>query len=493
MSKTSIMGKAVATAEQMANYVLSVNPSPKLSMPAMHLARLYLLVGDIEGVRGDLEFARSCHETGNFAFRGTVTPDQKNFCGHGTVSATVKGSYFPDEFYGIMAQIQHAKAYASTEPLNYECVDDRYKYVTLGCAPTMEETSGRWAVPGYETGKYSSLQEAIDAEDSYGHKIVKILNKILAMPTEMVEEKEEENVPEVPELPKQNENAKPLAGKKICEDAGHFGKYNRSPGVAAYYESDMTWKLHLLRKKYLEELGAEVITTRPNKDVDLAVTARGMAGRGCDLVISDHSNAVANGMNEDIDYVAVYHLTEDAFAVCDEISAEIARVLAPAIASVMNPKQGYKVLTRLASTDRNKDGVMNDNYYGFLHGARSVDVPGLILEHSFHTNTAMTLWLMDDDNLDKLAKAEAEAIAEYFSKQSEDVPDNSSVPYMIRVANVLMGDVLYIRKEPKSYAKKTGELAYNDPNKYTIVEERDGWGKLKSGIGWINLRYTKRV
>lgn len=31
---------------------------------------------------------------------------------------------------------------------------------------------------------------------------------------------------------------------KICLDAGHYGKYNRSPAVKTYYESDMNWKLH---------------------------------------------------------------------------------------------------------------------------------------------------------------------------------------------------------------------------------------------------------
>lgn len=28
---------------------------------------------------------------------------------------------------------------------------------------------------------------------------------------------------------------------------------------------------------------------------------------------------------------------------------------------------------------------------------------------------------------------------------------------------------------------------------YTIVEEANGWGKLKSGAGWINLKYTARI
>lgn len=28
---------------------------------------------------------------------------------------------------------------------------------------------------------------------------------------------------------------------------------------------------------------------------------------------------------------------------------------------------------------------------------------------------------------------------------------------------------------------------------YTIVEEKNGWGKLKSGAGWVNLKYTKKI
>ena len=31
---------------------------------------------------------------------------------------------------------------------------------------------------------------------------------------------------------------------KICLDAGHYGKYNRSKVVPEYYESEMNWKLH---------------------------------------------------------------------------------------------------------------------------------------------------------------------------------------------------------------------------------------------------------
>ena len=291
-----------------------------------------------------------------------------------------------------------------------------------------------------------------------------------------------------------NENAKPLTGKVICIDAGHYSKYNRCPAIPEYYESDMAWKLHLMLKAYLEELGATVILTRPNQSVDKALKERGMTAKDCDLFLSIHSNAVGNGMNEGVDYVAVYHLTEDISATCDDVSKEVAKVLAPVIANVMDVKQGYKILTRKSSNDRNGDGVLNDNYYGVLNGARLVDVPGLILEHSFHTNSKSVRWLLQDANLNKLAKAEAEAIAKYFSGKDVELKEQqTTVPYYIRVANVSANDVLNIRKLPNTKADITGTLAYNDPHKYTIVEERNGWGRLKSGIGWIKLQYTLKV
>lgn len=214
-----------------------------------------------------------------------------------------------------------------------------------------------------------------------------------------------------------------MSKTKICIDAGHFAKYNQSPVNNKYYESDMNWKLHNLLKKYLEEYGFEVVLTRKNQSSDLALHERGMAAKGCALFISVHSNASGT---ESTDHVEVYRLTDDATTSADDISKAIAEKLAPVIAEVMGTYQGYKILTRKAESDRNKDGILNDNYYGVLHGARLVNVPGLILEHSFHTNLRMTNWLLEDSNLDKLAKAEAAAIAEYFGakKQIEEVSNN---------------------------------------------------------------------
>lgn len=431
MGKTPILGKAVATAQQMAAYLLSVNPKPKINIPVETFCRLYLYMGALEGVRGDILFAQSCKETGNFKFKGTVKPEQNNYAGLGTTDVNTPGAYFPDEATGILAQAQHAKGYDGTA-LNYDCIDPRYEVLVkcnkIGTAKHWEELGGTWAVPGYSTKLYASLEDANEAEDSYGYQIINILNDILSMPGGVAaEDKEPEEKPQ--------ENTKSLAGKKICIDAGHYGShYNKCPAIPEYAESEMAWKLHLMLKNYLEELGAVVTLTRTYQALDKGLYERGSFSEGDDLFLSVHSNAVGSGMNEAVDYVAVYHLVNDATTQCDDISKELAQKLAPVIAEVMGTKQGYKVLTRKSGEDKNGDGVMNDNYYGVLNGARSVGTPGLILEHSFHTNTRTVKWLLDDDNLDRLARAEAECIAGYFTNSKVTIEGTQEkVLYRVQV------------------------------------------------------------
>ena len=89
--------------------------------------------------RGDIAFAQSCLETGNFTFSGSaVTLSQNNFCGMGVTSNGMKGNSFGTPQLGIRAQVQHLKAYASTDALKNACIDPRFKYVTRGCAEYAE-------------------------------------------------------------------------------------------------------------------------------------------------------------------------------------------------------------------------------------------------------------------------------------------------------------------------------------------------------------------
>ena len=275
----------------------------------------------------------------------------------------------------------------------------------------------------------------------------------------------------------------------VCLDAGHYGKYNRSPANSAYYESEMNWKLHLLIKKYLEEYGIEVVLSRADQTKDLRLHERGTSSQNSDLFLSIHSNAVGSRVDDTVDYVAVYHLTNDTTTTVDDMSKEFAKLIAPVIAEVMGAKQGSRTLTRLSSSDLNSDGMMNDNYYGVLNGARYVNTPGLILEHSFHTNTRITNWLLEDANLDKLAKAEAEVIAKWFDvqKKPEIVPEVT--PEVTPSATIKEGDVVKIAPDAVYYNGKSVPTWVKNQNwvvKKDPVGDRAVIDKNESGTHSIN-------
>ena len=83
----------------------------------------------------------------------------------------MKGIYFPDVRTGLRAQVQHLKAYASSENLNEECVDERFDLVSRESAPYVEwlgiqenPNGGGWA-----------------AGANYGDKLLKLIDDLKAV------------------------------------------------------------------------------------------------------------------------------------------------------------------------------------------------------------------------------------------------------------------------------------------------------------------------
>ena len=149
---SSIIGTPMASQKQCVRYLLQNNPNPNIAVSAEEIVSYYYEEGEREGIRPDVAFAQALKETGFFRYGGTVTPDQNNFCGLGTTSATVKGFYFPNPQIGVRAHIQHLLAYSSTRKPTLPLVDPRYSLVrkaygdrTLG---NWQDLNGRWAVPG---------------------------------------------------------------------------------------------------------------------------------------------------------------------------------------------------------------------------------------------------------------------------------------------------------------------------------------------------------
>ena len=166
----SILGTPMASQSQCVRYLLRNNPNPDIAVSAEEIVQLYYEEGEREGIRPDVALCQAFKETGFFRYGGTVTPDQNNYCGLGTTSAYVKGSYFPNPQIGVRAHIQHLLAYSSTRRPTTPIVDPRYSIVrkaygkkTLG---NWQDLNGRWAVPGKE----------------YGQQILSMFNSMLLQP-----------------------------------------------------------------------------------------------------------------------------------------------------------------------------------------------------------------------------------------------------------------------------------------------------------------------
>ena len=172
-SRTPIMGASQASAEQMvAYYRKSVGESTYPgsvykdygALTLQDFCTIVLEEAKAEGVRAEVVFAQAMKETGWLRFGGAVKVEQCNFCGLGAVnSAPGNAASFKDVRTGIRAQVQHLKAYATTDPLVGACVDPRFDLVKRGCAPLLEDLNGKWAVPG----------------DGYGESIAKMIDTML--------------------------------------------------------------------------------------------------------------------------------------------------------------------------------------------------------------------------------------------------------------------------------------------------------------------------
>ena len=170
-SPKTIMGASIATAEQMVAYFQSTGkefPSDvyggKGASTIGEFAQIVVEEANFEGVRAEVVFCQAMKETGWLQFGGQVQADQCNFAGLGATNGGAAGASFENVRMGIRAQVQHLKAYASTDPLKHECVDPRFDLVDRGCAPLVTDLNGRWAVPG----------------DGYGERILAMIDVLLA-------------------------------------------------------------------------------------------------------------------------------------------------------------------------------------------------------------------------------------------------------------------------------------------------------------------------
>lgn len=173
-----IMGKSSVSVNQMVEYFNSSGEKyPKEALEKggadsiESFCQMYYDEAVAEGVRPEVAFVQTMKETGWLQYGGDAAIKQFNFAGLGTTGGGVPGNSYPDVRTGIRAQIQHLKAYATPDALSQACVDDRYEYVTKGCAPYVEWLGQQENPKGFGWA----------TADNYGYSIVDMISNLKKM------------------------------------------------------------------------------------------------------------------------------------------------------------------------------------------------------------------------------------------------------------------------------------------------------------------------
>lgn len=135
-----------------------------------------------------------------------------------------------------------------------------------------------------------------------------------------------------------------------------------------------------------------------------------------------------------------------------------------------------------------EDGVKG--YFEFTNISNYHNIKGVKDPETYLINIKADNFASDHDYVQKCMKIIKEWNLTKYDQQVEPAPTPKpvavpSVPYLVRIAT----DVLNVRSGPGTKYKINRTVGRNQI--YTIVDETsDGWGKLKSGAGWICLAYT---
>lgn len=254
---------------------------------------------------------------------------------------------------------------------------------------------------------------------------------------------------------------------KVYIDAGHGGS---DPGAVKYIvERDVNLVMALACRDYLNANGVSTKMSRTSNSTDTSINgmAREANSWGADLVVSIHNNAGGG----------------DGFEVYHTVGGGKGKTLAQNIeAEVKKIGQNSRGLKTRRDTD-------DTDYYGMI---RLTNAPAVICEGIFVDN-ATDVQIADTAGEQRaFGYAYAKGILKTLGitdKGYETGASGSAATTSAFKVRVTIKD-LYIRKGPgTNYGKK----GFIKPGVYTIVATQNGWGRLKSGAGWIYLAYAVKI
>lgn len=267
--------------------------------------------------------------------------------------------------------------------------------------------------------------------------------------------------------------------------AGHGGK---DPGAVALglKEKDINLQALLACKSELEARGVKVVCSRTTDEDDpLRDEVKEANSSGCDLAVSFHANAGGGDGFE---------------AFCNTKNSDAVRLA----------KLAEKHVKALGQNSR---GIKGGTRLGFIKNTTMTAVlfESFFVDNDVDNNIGDTI-----EEQKAFGRAYAAAILEYLGiaqsnagaaesdEKKEDKETSTTAnkkPYTVKIkasalniragAGINHNTVGCFTDDPKMIAKNP--KYYIPKGTFTIVEIVGDWGKLKSGIGWINLKYTEKV
>lgn len=270
---------------------------------------------------------------------------------------------------------------------------------------------------------------------------------------------------------------------KVAVDAGHGSNTAGKRTPDGYREHWINVCTASFCEQALKRCGIDVLrvawddnNAKDDEDVTLSTRQKLIKANKCNVSVSFHANAYGNGWN---DAQGVETLISDK-------APGDSRALA-------NIVQSYLI----KGTPQKNRGVKTQSLA--MCNCTSLGVKAAILcEIGFMTNKVEA----DLMKTDRFCKEQAEEVAhgicdylgvKYITYGGSTVADivteakNTPTGYLVKINT----DVLNVRagagtSYPVTTQVRRGQI-------YTIVDEVNGWGKLKSGAGYIKLSYTTKI
>ena len=256
----------------------------------------------------------------------------------------------------------------------------------------------------------------------------------------------------------------------VTIDAGHG---HNTPGKRAVDDSFREWDVNDRVAYYLQPmLESKGITvyrvddTTGQTDVSLNARLQRAIGHNSDLHVSIHQNATGDTWSEGTG-------TETYYSV---LGSQKSQDLAKQVANKMADYIGTK-------NRGNKDASQS---LFITREFTSAGIDANLYEGLFMSNQQDVEQMKTEEYANSYAKAIAESILSTYRSEI------SNEPFTVRVKKDL-NETLTVRDKAHYTGNMTGEVVPGEV--LTIVEVENGWGKLKSGLGWINIsgKYVEEI